>query len=298
MATSTAKSAIIPVNCATCQARVGGLCEGYGPDVLHVIAGHKAGDRRVKAGQDLLSLGEPCDAIYNLVDGWVFLYELLEDGRRQILDFALPGAVLGFHPAHGQMMTYGAQALTDTVVCVIPHKSLEPLSRRRPEIGLRLAALMSRDRNLSFAHLTSMGRQSARERVARLLLELFVRCRSRWPGHRIEEMYLPLTQEHIGDATGLTGVHVNRVLADLKKDGILKFCYRRLSILDPDKLVDVAGVNPELLYSWIGQGTPDHDPPGEARAAGSALGLTRAPRARVAQSRIVSGPPPAAYYLA
>src|SRR3546814_10488064 len=101
---------------------------------------------------------------------------------------------------------------------------------------------MSRDRSLTFAHLTSMGRQSARERVAHLLLELFVRCRSRWPGHRIEEMHLPLTQEHIGDATGLTGVHVSRVLGDLKKDGIVTFSYRRLSILDPDKQIGRAHV--------------------------------------------------------
>jgi CRP-like cAMP-binding protein len=257
MATSTKKPATLHVDCTTCQARVGGLCEGYSPDALRVISDHKSGDRRVKAGQDLLSLGEPCDAIYNLVDGWMVLYNLLEDGRRQILHFALPGAVLGFHPAHGAMMTYGAQALTDAMVCVIPHKALGALSRQYPEIGLRLAWLMARDSNLSFAHLTSIGRHSARERVAHLILELFIRYRLQWPGHRIEEMHLPLTQEDIGDATGLTGIHVNRVLGDFKADGILTFSYRRLSILDPDKLVDVAGIDPELLHSWIRRPTPE-----------------------------------------
>lgn len=63
-------------------------------------------------------------------------------------------------------------------------------------------------------------------------------------------MHLPLTQEHIGDATGLTGVHVNRVLRDLKKDGVLEFHYRRLRILDPDRLVDIAGIDPHLLLPW------------------------------------------------
>lgn len=289
MATSMKDSATIPTACATCQARIDGLCEGYGPDVLHVIAGHKSGDRRLKAGQDLLNLGEPCDAIYNLVDGWMFLYDLLEDGRRQILDFAMPGAVLGFHPTNGRVMTYGVQSLTDAVVCVIPHKSLVPLSRQRPEIGLRIAGLMSRDRSLTFAHLTSMGRQSARERVAHLLLELFVRCRSRWPGHRIEEMHLPLTQEHIGDATGLTGVHVNRVLGDLKKDGIVMFSYRRLSILDPDKLVDAAGVNSEVLHSWIRRTPPERGTQGEASARVSPLNLTTAPRSHGSEAHTVPG---------
>lgn len=253
MANSTRGPGKTPVDCANCRARNDGLCSGAAPDVLRMIARYKAGDREVKAGQDLFSLGDRCDAVYNLVSGWVFRYNLLEDGRRQILDFALPGAVLGFHPVRDSMTTFGAQALTDSVVCVIPHAALGPLSREFPEIGLRLAWLISRDRSLAFDHLTSIGRQSARERVAHLLLELFVRYRAQWPGYRIEEMHLPLTQEHIGDATGLTFVHVNRVLRDLRQDGIVEFHYRRLRILDPDKLVDMAGIDPQLLLSWAPQ---------------------------------------------
>jgi CRP-like cAMP-binding protein len=283
MVAFTKRSATIPVDCATCQARIDGLCEGYASGALRVIAGHKSGDRRVTAGQDLLRLGEPCDAIYNLVDGWVVLYNLLEDGRRQILHFALPGAVLGFHPAQGAMMTYGVQALTDAVVCVIPHKALRPLSRQYPDIGLRLAWLMARDSGLFFAHLTSIGRRSARERVAHLILELFIRYRLQWPGHRIEEMHLPLTQEDIGDATGLTGIHVNRVLGDFKTDGILTFSYRRLSILDPDKLLDVAGIDPELLQSWIRRPTPGQSGRDEALGGAPAFSLTHGPQRRLGQ---------------
>jgi CRP-like cAMP-binding protein len=205
--------------------------------------------RRFKAGCDLFSPGEKRDAIYKLVDGWVALYSLLEDGSRQILHFALPGAVLAFAP--GRVMTYSAQALTDVVVCVVPYERLYSLLREQPEVGMQLAWVVSRDRSLAYDRLSSVGRHSARERVAHLLLELFIRYRMRWPGHRIEEMHLPLTQEHIGDATGLTGVHVNRVLRDLCRDGILEFHYRRLRILNPDKLVDVAGIDPHVAHSWM-----------------------------------------------
>ena len=239
------------MDCESCGARSDGLCQGATPEMLRVISSYKSGDRRIEAGHDIFSLGEPCNSIYNLVDGWVFLYNILEDGRRQILHFALPGAVLGFHPARGAMATYSVQALTDATVCVVPHAALNPLAKRHPGIGMRLAWLISRDRSLALDHLTSIGRQSARERVAHLLLELFVRYRSQWPGSRIEEMHLPLTQEHIGDATGLTFVHVNRVLRGLRQDGIVEFHYRRLRILDPDKLNDVAGVDPQLAMSWI-----------------------------------------------
>ena len=229
--------------------------DGFHPhhaaDVLCVTDRYKSADRKIRAGSDLFRLGERGDAIYSLVEGWIALYNLLEDGRRQILQFALPGAVLAFVPARGAMMSYSAQALTDAVVGIVPHENLGRLSRDNPEIGMQLAGLISQDRGLAYDHLSGIGRRSARERVASLLLELFVRSRMRWPGHRIEEMHLPLTQEHIGDATGLTGVHVNRVLRDLRKEGIAEFHYRRLRILNPDRLVDVAGIDPHVTLSWI-----------------------------------------------
>lgn len=220
-------------------------------DVLRLANRYKSTDREFKAGCDLFRLGETGEAIYSLVDGWVALYNLLEDGRRQILQFALPGTVLAFASRRGTVMNYSAQALTDAVVSIIPYDDLGRLCRDWPEFGMQIAGLIAQDRSLAYDHLSSVGRRSARERVAHLLLELFIRSRLRWPGHRSEEMHLPLTQEHIGDATGLTGVHVNRVLRNLRADGILEFHYRRLRILNPDKLVDVAGVDPQVALSWI-----------------------------------------------
>ena len=237
--------------CLTCAARRDGLCAEFTLSVLGKMSQFKSGDRKIAAGADIFAPGDIGDAVYNLIDGWAFRYCLLEDGRRQILDFALPGAVLGFHPERGTRATYGVQALTDIDVCIIPHANLAPLSREAPEMGMRLAHLVSRDRSLAYDHLTSVGRQSARERVAHLLLELFIRYRADWPGQRSEELRLPLTQEHIGDATGLTSVHVNRVLSELRDQGIIDFHYRRLRVLNPDKLIEVAEVDPSLAIMWI-----------------------------------------------
>ncbi|MGE0333953.1 MAG: Crp/Fnr family transcriptional regulator [Gammaproteobacteria bacterium] len=239
------------------RARAKDLRDTSTSDVLGVIANYKTGDREVRAGQDIVRLGEPCEIVYTLIAGWAFLYSLLQDGRRQILQFALPGAVLGLDLLDGGHATYGVEALTDTMVSMLPHKALEPLSQDHPEIGLKLAELASRDRNLSYDHISSIGWRSAHERVAHLLLELFIRSHAQWPGHRIKEMHLPLTQEHIGDATGLTGVHVNRVLRDFRRDGVVEFRYRRLTILDPDKLVDVAEIDPQLAMSWISRRQSD-----------------------------------------
>lgn len=216
-----------------------------------LIPHYRDGDRKIAAGRDLFNIGSNGRTIFNLLDGWVAVYALLEDGRCQIVQFALPGAILGVLPSRRAPATVGAQALTDVVVSVIPTSVLTSHSRAEPEIGMRLARSLAHDCNLAFDHLTSIGRRSARGRVAHLLLELFTRYRAQWPGHRSEEMVLPLTQEQIGDATGLTFVHVNRVLSALRKEGIVQFHYRRLRILDPDRLIEVAGVDPDIAMAWL-----------------------------------------------
>lgn len=223
-------------------------------ELLHVADRYKSADRQLKAGRDLFRPGDKGEAIYGLVDGWLVLYNVLEDGRRQIFEFAPPGTVLAFMPTRNVGLSFSAQALTDAQVRVVSHERVGHMFRDFPEAGMQIAGLIAQDRILAYDRLSSIGRGSAHERVARLLLELFVRCRMRWPGHRSEEMHLPLTQEHVGDATGLTGVHVNRVLRDLRKQRILEFHYRRLRILDPDKLVEAAGADLQATLSWIEEG--------------------------------------------
>lgn len=237
------------VDCARCQAKPDGLCHDQSPALLREIARYKAGDRRIAAGEHVIGPGQPGDALYNLVEGWVCVYHLAPDGARQILHFALPGAVLGFFPAK-QRASYAAQALTEAVVCVMPHAHLERLLRARPELALRLAWLVARDRSLAYDHLASIGRLSARQRVAHLLLELVIRYRARRPARPIGELLLPLTQEHIGDAMGLSAVHVNRVLRGLYQDAILSFHHHRLRILDADRLWAIADPDPQTVHSW------------------------------------------------
>lgn len=220
-------------------------------ETLRVLRTYATAERSIHAGQDLLSPGTKADAIYVLLEGWISLYRILENGRRQIVHFAMPGTLLGFPAVRGAIATFGAQALTSGRVNVIPHKALDTLLNDHPQIGMRLAEMISQDLGVAFDHLTSIGRQSARERVARLLFELFMRYWPHWSGNGIEGMQFPLTQEHIGDATGLTAVHVNRVLRKLKQDGIVEFHYGRLCILNPDKLIDITGIDPQVAHLWL-----------------------------------------------
>lgn len=102
---------------------------------LRAIAQYKQNERQVEAGSQLFRPGEPCREMFQLVGGWAFLYTLFRDGRRQVLNFALPGTVLGFHLVQDAITTYGMEALTDIVVT--PYN----VTASHPEIGMPLAWL-------------------------------------------------------------------------------------------------------------------------------------------------------------
>ncbi|MBM3485583.1 MAG: Crp/Fnr family transcriptional regulator [Alphaproteobacteria bacterium] len=240
--------------CARCGARAGGLCRICAPEIMAGIEQCKTGDRALRAGETIFLHGDNCNSVYTISDGWAYLYALRPDGGRQILHYALPGDFIGFHPGAGAAITYGAQALTDLNLCVMARDGIERLNRDHPEIGMRVAWMLSRNLSLTYDHLTSVTRQSARERVAHLLLQLYVRRRMHWPDTAGDQIDLPLTQELIADTLGLTAVHVNRTLASLRREGVLHFKLGRLRILDPDRLIEVADLAPEIVENWIAQG--------------------------------------------
>ena len=243
-----AKKPYIPIDCQACQVRDIGICAPFSGEALGALETFKAAERMYAPGRDFLVQGESADEFFTVLDGWAFLYELLEDGRRQILDFCLPGAFFGFQPDLSAPVTYSAQALTDMSVCVFPRSRVADFVRQHPELGLRMACVAARDQYLAFRHLSNVGRRTARERVASLLLELFFRVRLHSPASSGDKIVIPLTQEHIGDALGLTSVHVNRTLRQLREEKLLTLKGGSLQVLDPDRLAEVAGFESDVAF--------------------------------------------------
>jgi len=191
--------------------------------------------------------------IYVVQSGWIFCSALLEDGRRQIVRLHFQGDVLGLDSLAFAKAPDAVTALTDAEVCLIDRMKLGRLFADHPRLGALLFAVQQVDRVTLTDRLISLGRASARGRVAALLL--WIASRLRFSGIPVDGGFaLPLTQEEIGDLTGLTAVHVNRTMRVLSEQNLIARSGNSLRILDSERLTRLADYNDrrELLdQSWL-----------------------------------------------
>jgi CRP/FNR family transcriptional regulator, anaerobic regulatory protein len=209
---------------------------------LAAIADLEAGARVVPAATDLYRQGEVCSTCFVVLSGWIALSALLDDGSCQILDFALPGAVLGFQSAAPAPMYHSARSLSITRVFAFPRSQLDTIIENNPRLALLLCRQITSDEARAHDHLANLGLRGARERIAHLLLEIYVRLRHRLPDEPGETLHLPLSQNHIGQALGLTYVHVSRTLQALRQERVVRFANQTLEIIDPAALLAAAGI--------------------------------------------------------
>ena len=202
----------------------------------------RASQRRgLKPGESLFLQEDRVDSVYVLLDGWAFRYQDLKDGRRQIVDFALPGDVVGLNEAASA--PYGIEALTPCTFACYSRKSFFELVGRQPAMGLALVQMLARAEARAIEHVTSLGRRTARERVAHLLLELVTRLKRLDLVADAKSLDLPLMLSHVADALGLANETVCRCLSSLRRDGVLVLRERRLKVLDLRRLADEANLS-------------------------------------------------------
>lgn len=234
------------IACRDCTIRQIALFHPLSEGELERVSIVRNGQRLLQGNEVLCAEGKRSTEAYTLYEGWVMRLKSLEDGRRQILSFALPGDLLCFHPNLDTPLRHGVQALTAARVCAFPKRQLLEVFRLFPELALRMSWIASRDEVRNHEHLMSLGRRPARERLAHLFLELYHRLLAREPGLEGRSVTLPLRQEHIADAIGLTTIHVSRTLKSLREDGLLEYHTGRLTLFDRPALVELTGYREDL----------------------------------------------------
>src|SRR3984957_20113857 len=192
----------------------------FTPSELPVIREIGWDIRTVRRRQAIVTEGRKNRAVYFVIDGFLIRYRILRDGRRQIVDLVIPGDFAGAPSCFFADALYTIKALTDATVAMVPLERLVALYETQPRLAAKIFWSFSCETAMLAEHLIIVGRRSALERIAHFLLELLTRLQM--VGLADERSYeLPLSQEVIGDALGLSLAYVNRVLRQLADEGLV-----------------------------------------------------------------------------
>ncbi len=202
--------------------------------------------RKVSAGVEIVSEFDDCDALFCVLSGWMILKRILEDGRQQLLDVALPGMFVGDPTGRCRSFGYSVAALTDAEYAVLPKRRIPELLRASPSLTSAVLDAAYDALNSAYDSLTDIGRRTALEAIASYLYRTERRIRRAIGCRSDGSVEFPLTQSMIADTLGLTPEHVCRMLRKLKDDGVLQLNRAGLHFLDRERLADLAGVMPEF----------------------------------------------------
>jgi CRP/FNR family transcriptional regulator, anaerobic regulatory protein len=238
--------------CDHCPVRRSGVCnsfaDGGGLDLADLEDAHYP-VRVFNSNDTIYSQGERSDTLFNVVSGWVGLHQDMPDGRRHISQFLLPGALFGIKPMHARF-SHGATTITPASICAIPTSRVSDLRRLYPSFNERFIWLLERENDITNQALMMTAEGNSLERVARILWGLAARLSKAGAIQAGLALKVPLTQRHIADATGLTAVHVNRVIRRLREQGLVEFHDGIMVIGDPQRLAAVANVDAKSDTHW------------------------------------------------
>ena len=209
------------------------------PDELPIVRELGWDIRNMQRRQTIFTEGSKNRAVYFVINGCLIRYRILRDGQRQIVDLAIPGDFAGVPSCFFHDALYTTKALTNAMVATVPLERVVALFETHPRLAAKIFWSFSCDSAVHAEHLIVVGRRAAHERIAHFLLELLTRLQT--VGLADECSFeLPLSQEVIGDALGLSLAYVNRVLRRLADDGLVFIKDQKIVINNVEELSSLA----------------------------------------------------------
>lgn len=203
--------------------------------------------RTVPAHTTCIRAGERLTTSTLLTEGVMCRYKDLPGGERQITELHVPGDFLDLHSFSLKQLDHNIMALTPCRVVLVPHQKLTDITENHPHLARVYWFLTALDAAIHREWVLSLGRRNAIQRVGHLICEL--RVRLGLVGMADDSGYdLALTQNDLADCTGLTPVHVNRTLRELRERGLMEFRGKRVTILDMTGLIALAEFDDNYLY--------------------------------------------------
>ena len=236
----------MPTDCKTCPLRD---CSYFTPipeDEISFMQNFKAGELKVKAGTTILIEGANSPQLYTVLSGMGLRYKMLEDGRRQVINFLFPGDFIGLQAGIMGEMKHSVESSTEMVLCLFNRSDLWNLFKTHPGRAYDLTWIAAVEENLLAEALTAIGQRDARQRLAWALLRIHHRLRAVGL-EKNGAVPLAFRQQDLADALGLSLVHTNKTLRLLRERGIARWMDGVLTIPKRSALAEFAGTAPEPL---------------------------------------------------
>jgi CRP-like cAMP-binding protein len=226
--------------CVNCPLRRLGTFSPNTAEEISFIQSFKRGEVSLKAGSLLVREGVNSGEFYTLLRGWAFRYRTLSDGKRQILNFLLPGDFIGLQEKLGAHSSNGVEVLSDARLCRFPPERLWALYRNHPSLSYDITWIAAHEELIVDENLVSVGQRTAAQRIAMLLIHLSKRAESVGLAGANGSVPFPVSQQHMADALGLSLVHTNKTLGRLARQKMFTIKDGRLSIGKPESLHELA----------------------------------------------------------
>jgi CRP-like cAMP-binding protein len=213
-----------------------------------IILGLRGRAAQVRANEDFIGLGERVDHVSLIVEGLVGRFDQNSEGGRQITAIHVPGDMVDLHSVVQPTATSAHQALSGATILCIPHRAIREATAEHPALAEALWRDCMVDAAILSQWVVNVGRRNGKSRVAHLLCEMATRLCKPIPKGSFSFPFR-VTQRHLADATGLTIVHVNRVLRALREDGLADVRRPEVVVLDWDGLIKAGEFDPHYLQN-------------------------------------------------
>ncbi|BBB22539.1 transcriptional regulator, Crp/Fnr family [Abyssogena phaseoliformis symbiont OG214] len=229
-------------NCSSCTVRSRALFGSVDEQNVRLTQKYRDKHCYFSAGEILHREQNKIDYAFTLYSGCLILYNNLSNGDRQILRVTLPGDFVGFSRNSKGELPYSIKAVTDSRICLFFDANVLQMTSEHPEIAKRLIDLQLNDTVLCQQRLLNLGQKSSTEGLAYLIMELYSRIKVQSPKEfdfKTGETFFPLNQADMGDALGLTKVHINRIIATFKNEGLISCGHKKLKIINEERLSEI-----------------------------------------------------------
>ena len=213
--------------CERCPLRPLEVFRNFEKSELAFVSSFKKGELGVDKGATVLVEGSHSAHLYTVLFGFGFRYKLMADGGRQILNYLLPGDLVGLQGSLMGEMQHSVEALSPMLLCVFEREQLHTLYQNHPGLAFDITWIASREEQMLDENLLSIGRRTALERAAYLIAFIWARAAKVHLVGKANAL-LPITQQHVADTLGLSLVHTNRTLRKLIDRKLIVVARRRL----------------------------------------------------------------------